>query len=546
MVSDSGEMASILNKYFGSVFSKEETENIPEMDDLQYQTAITDIIISIADIEKKISDLRSSPSTGPDGISTTLLKHCKDCLSLPLSIIYRKSLDTGEVPQAWRDANVTPIFKKGKKSDACNYRPISLTAIPVKILESLIKDKIVNHLKAYNLMNSSQHGFIKNRSCTTNLIEFFDEVTKTVDEGVPMDVIYLDFSKAFDLVPKFRLINKLSAHGIQGKILIWIESWLTNRRQRVVLNGKTSEWTDVNSGVPQGSILGPTAFSIYNNDVDIIAVLISILNKFADDTKIGNKITSEQDHINLQNCLDDLCRWADKWGMRFNETKCKVVHFGKKNPGKNYSMNGVNLAVSDMERDLGVNMHVSLKPSMHCKEAARKANGVLGNLGRSFHFRDRHTFIRLYKTYVRCHLEFAVPAWSPWSAHDIDILEKVQIRAVNMVSGLQGKTYQEKLAELNLESLVERRTKLDNIQTFKMLKGFDAMDKHKLFSHVDANRNYETRLNSFHLNLKTNKSKTEIRRNFYTNRAVDQWNQLPNYVKDSNNVNQFKRAYKSM
>ena len=107
-------------------------------------------------------------------------------------------------------------------------------------------------------------------------------------------------------------------------------------------------------------------------------------------------------------------------------------------------MNGLNLAVSEIERDLGVNMHVSLKPSMHCKEAARKANGVLGNLGRSFHFRDRHTFVRLYKTYVRYHLEFAVPAWSPWSATDIKVLEKVQKMAVIMVSGLQGKTYQEK------------------------------------------------------------------------------------------------------
>lgn len=151
----------------------------------------------------------------------------------------------------------------------------------------------------------------------------------------------------------------------------------------MLLNGKTSEWTDVNSGVPQGSILGPTAFSIYNNDADIIAVLISILNKFADDTKIGNKITSQQDHINLQQCPDDLCRWADKWGMRFNEKKCKVVHFGKKNPGKNYSMNGLNLAVSEIERDLGVNMHVSLKPSMHCKEAERKANATVTHLSGS-------------------------------------------------------------------------------------------------------------------------------------------------------------------
>ena len=250
-------MASLLNTYFGSVFTKEDTENIPDIRDMSFNEAVTDITCTPRDVEEKILNLRSSPSTGPDGISSTLLKNCVNSLSFPLSIIYNKYINSGEVPQAWREANVTPIFKKGKKSLTSNYRPNSLTSIPCKILESIIKDEIVKHLHSNNLISSSQHGFMKNRSCATNLIEFFDEVTASVDQKDPIDVIYLDFSKAFDKVPKNRLIKKISAHGIQGKILSWIHNWLTDRRQRVVLNGACSAWGSVDSGVPQGRFSAP-------------------------------------------------------------------------------------------------------------------------------------------------------------------------------------------------------------------------------------------------------------------------------------------------
>ena len=174
-----------------------------------------------------------------------------------------------------------------------------------KILESVIKDEVVKHLDRFKLIKDSQHGFTKGRSCLTNLLEFFEEVTSILDGGKPVDVIYLDFAKAFDKVPHRRLIRKLQSHGIQGQVLKWIEGWLKGRKQRVSLNGRFSKWCEVLSGVPQGSVLGPLLFLIFINDID--DDVISKLCKFADDTKVGRAVGSEDEVNILRNDLKKLC-----------------------------------------------------------------------------------------------------------------------------------------------------------------------------------------------------------------------------------------------
>ena len=209
---------------------------------------------------------------------------------------------------------------------------MSLTSIPCKILESIIKDRVTEHLYDNILIKSSQHGFTKNKSCLTNLLEFMEKVTKEYDSGNALDIVYLDFEKAFDKVPHSKLIDKLKFFGIQGQILHWINKWISDRKQRVVLNGEFSEWIQVFSGVPQGSVLGPLLFIIFIDDIDIAAGDISILNKFADDTKLGQVMCSEEDKKKLQSSLDALCSWADTWDMKFNVSKCKILHVGKNNP----------------------------------------------------------------------------------------------------------------------------------------------------------------------------------------------------------------------
>jgi hypothetical protein len=203
-------------------------------------------------VEGKLQSLKVDKCPGLDGIHPKMLFELRKEISEPLSNIFNRSLEESVVPTEWKDAGVTPLFKKGQKSDVQNYRPVSLTCLVCKLLESIIKDVIVAHLERYELIRDSQHGFTKGRSCLTNLLEFFEEVTLNLDEGRPFDVIYLDFSKAFDKVPHQRLFRKLLAHGIGGQILEWVKNWLTGRRQKVGVNKTYSDWECVISGVPQG------------------------------------------------------------------------------------------------------------------------------------------------------------------------------------------------------------------------------------------------------------------------------------------------------
>jgi hypothetical protein len=495
-------------------------------------------------VREKIKNLKPYSAAGPDGIGTQLLRELREEVIPALTMIYRQSLRTGEVPEDWRNANVTPIFKKGKKTDPGNYRPVSLTSVCCRILESIIRDDLMKHLMGNDLLTSSQHGFMPNRSCCTNLLEFFETVTSVIDQGDPFDVIFLDFAKAFDKVPRERLLEKLRAHGVGGELLAWIRAWLTDRRQRVVLNGECSNWEDVLSGVPQGSVLGPPLFTVFINDLDFAVKFIELLKKFADDTKLGQTATREGQE-KLQRALDMLCEWARQWGMEFNVKKCKVMHLGHNNTAQEYFMNGERLECTEEERDIGVSVTKNLKPASQCMKAARTAQTVLSQITRAFHYRDRHVFVRLYVQYVRPHLEFAVPSWCPWLEADKEVLEKVQRRAIKMVSGLKSTTYEGRLSELGLTTLEERRHQADMVQTFKIVTGKDLVKKETWFKSV-TETGRPTRSAADPLNLRPQASRLEIRRNFFSQRVIEDWNNVPAELKQAKNVKCFKRGYRTL
>ena len=416
-------------------------------------------------------------------------------------------------------------------------------------MESIIRDEIVKHLTDNKLILPSQHGFMKSKSCLTNLLEYLEVLTKLVDEGHSVDVVYLDFAKAFDKVPHRRLLQKMKAHGIVGKVAEWVERWLTGRKQRVVLNGRMSEWTEVDSGVPQGSVLGPTCFVIFINDIDMaVNTITGIISKFADDTKVGRVVKEDKDREALQKDLDNLMDWSEEWQMLFNSGKCKVIHFGKNNPGFSYTMGGYAPAGSVLEsvveeKDVGVMVHNSLKPSVQCAKAAKKANQVLGQMARAFHYRDKVTWIKLYKTYVRCHLEYAVQAWSPWTQADKDLLEAVQKRAVRMVSGLQGKEYKDRLEELGLTTLEDRRVRGDMIEVWKILHGKEDVLPGTWFSMASEGATHITRQAGHPLNILRPRAKLEIRSNFFSVRCCEKWNSLSTDIKDAKTLNSFKNGY---
>ena len=247
-------------------------------------------------------------------------------------------------------------------------------------MESIIRDQLVSFLEGNDLIKNSQHGFRNKRSCLTNLLDFYNEVYDVYDETKAVDVIYLDFQKAFDKVPHQRLLIKLKAHGVDGKLLKWLEDWLSERKQRVVINGKSSTWRDVLSGVPQGSVLGPILSIIYVNDID--DDLTCKISKFADDTKITSRVTTSVEKLELQSNLDQLCRWAEKWQMQFNVDKCKVLHIGSNNNQAMYSLNGSDLCKVNHEKDLGIIISNDLKPGKHVSEVVKTANKITGFIGR--------------------------------------------------------------------------------------------------------------------------------------------------------------------
>ncbi|KAJ8027731.1 RNA-directed DNA polymerase from mobile element jockey [Holothuria leucospilota] len=351
LVTDHQDMANLLNDYFVSVFTKESSV-LGTCRDSDNSSLVSDVVFSEELVCNKLKSLKASKAPGPDGIHPAILHECSEILSVPLCIIFQKFLDSNFVPADWRIANVTPIFKKGDRSLPCNYRPVSLTSVVCKVMESVIKDCLLKYLLDNGLLNLSQHGFLPSRSCVTNLLSFLEDVSLSLDCGHSVDVIYLDFSKAFDKVPLGRLMVKLHRLGIKGSCADWINSWLNGRSQRVVVNGNFSSWKEVTSGVPQGSVLGPLLFLIFINDID--SSLTSSISKFADDTKLYRKVSDKDDASLLQKDLDRLFSWSQTWQMSFNADKCKVLHFGPKNFSYDYNMNGSILSDVTFEKDLGV------------------------------------------------------------------------------------------------------------------------------------------------------------------------------------------------
>ena len=241
IVTDERETADILNDYFASVFTVEEDRG-EEATPYQMTVAAQLFLVDITeeDVMHVIDKLKICKSPGPDKIYPRILKEVKEAICKPLCTIFNLSLRTGKVVSEWKLANVTPLFKKGDKSNPGNYRPISLTSVVCKLMESILRDKIVEFLEKNNIIRDSQHGFPNRRSCLTNLLDFLHDIYEMYEEGRAVDIIYLDFQKAFDKVPHRKLLNKVESHGISGHVHHWISDWLCDRKQRVVLNGKFS------------------------------------------------------------------------------------------------------------------------------------------------------------------------------------------------------------------------------------------------------------------------------------------------------------------
>ena len=531
------EKANILQTQFSSVYTHEPKGEAPRM---QPRTTIT--IDKILVLEKMVSEeiekTNVNKSCGPDDIHPRMLKELVEFIALPISILLNKTMEAGVIPQDWKRAYVSAIFKKGSKSIAENYRPISLTSLVCKLMETMIKKEIMTHLTENNLLSPRQFGFINGRSTVTQLLKYLDCCIDKVVRGNVVDCIYLDFAKAFDTVPHKRLLNKLEAYGITGKLLNWIKAFLVGRSQAVKVNGVESEIKAVLSGIPQGSVLGPILFIIYIND--ILDNIDSEGFLFADDTKIFKTILSKADAESLQSDIDSLEAWSKEWLLRFNPKKCHVLSLGKlenTHYTMRYKIYDSELEHVFEEKDLGVTIDMQLKFEEHVSSKVKIANAMVGLIRRSFSFLSPYLFRKLYIAFVRPHLEYAQSVWAPHSAKLIKMIENVQIRATKLVDGLDSLPYPERLKKLDLPTLCHRRVRGSMIELWKHFY---------VYSRETLSNTFEPRLRStraHNMQILEHIPKDGVRglqANSFYYRHARTWNSLPADIVEAATINTFK------
>ena len=534
LLTSDGATAQALNTYFCSVFTVEDTNQLPTVEPYPVNGTLETAVFTQREVLQEIKALNIYKSMGPDELHPRVLREMAEEINAPLTHIFNVSLESGIVPDNWKEANVTPIDKGGNIKEIINYRPISLTSIVGRTMEKLIKRRIVGHLEANQLIRNTQHGFRTGRSCLTNLLDFFSTVMDLYDKDKAVDGTYYDLRKAFDTIPHQRLIIQVEAHGIKGKIAAWIRAWLKNRKQRVVINGSQSEWAPVTSGVPQGSVLGPLLFIIYINDIDV--GIKGKISKFADDTKLCHDVSKPEDKETVQHDINKLVEWTKKWQMQFNPDKCTVIHFGCHNPNNEYQIEGKTLKSVTQQRDLGIIINKDLKWEKQVEKSCKKANRVLGYISRNFRYKSKDIVLQLYKTLARPHLEYGVQFWSPHLRKDIVKMERIQRKATKMIPELRHKSYEDRLSELNLITLEKRRLRGQLIETFKYRKGITAASPDGLF---DRDNNNRTRNNGHKLVVK--RFNTTIVGNFFPIKITTAWNNLPENVVSSSSVNTFKK-----
>lgn len=525
-----GESANVLSTSFASSFCIEPDGNIPIPSTDRVTREISNIQVTRDAVERYLSDLKVDTAPGRDGITTRLLKNCASALAVPLHLLFTKSLTSGCIPSDWLSASITPIFKKGDKLDPSNYRPISILSSVSKVLERIVCDCLLQFCSEMRLIPDSQHGFRPNRSTTTNLLSSIGDWTRALDSGSPVDVIYLDFSKAFDRVPHRRLLAKLEHLGMRGGLLGWIKAFLTNRRYRVRVGDAYSEEGIVTSGVPQGSVLGPILFLLYTSDLP--PLIRSCMYSFADDTKLFNLPLLHG--RTLQDDLDVLFEWCHTWMLPLNIEKCCVLHIGKNNPKLSYSIDGHRLAPVTHHADLGVTVCSDLGWSVHVGAITARAKQVTYLLGKTFKSSDVSTWAFLYKTYIRPILEYAGQVWWPSTKFDENLLESVQRWVTRMPYSHIRPSYEERLTIFDIPSFAERRSRGDLIFTFRAMNGHFGDEMKNVFQ-LNTNS-----LRGHRLKLSREPFKTSPRQMYLPNRVFNAWNRLPDAVVESTSVNTFK------
>ena len=485
-VTDLQEIADSFQNQFKSVFST--PFNSHHLNTYNFNSDPVSSSISSFELTQKhiidaIDEIKFNSSSPKGDIPARVFKNCKISLSVPLMLFWKKSFACGKIPKYYKNQMIIPLHKKGTKTNVKNFRPVSLTPHEVKIKERVIRKVLMEYLEEFNLINDNQHGFRQNRSCATQLLSQLDFILSNSVEGYDVDSIYIDFAKAFDKVDHGLLIQKLNHYGIRGNFLNWIVNFLDERTQTVFINNHFSYSTSVISGVPQGSVLGPLLFVIYNNDLSQLVDATSQIFTFADDTKLISRINSSADKVNLQNNLNNIINWSEFNNMKLNTDKFQLLRFtfGTKNLDDawlyelpfqndffNYSASDIAIEPTSSVRDLGIFIDNELSWNNHYNIIVKRAKKMCGWIFSSIYSRNKEVLLTLFNSLVRGNLEYCCEVWCPHYKKDIVLIEQVQRSFTNRISGQQDYDYWQRLKNLKIYSLQRRREKLIILHVWKI------------------------------------------------------------------------------
>ncbi len=545
-VSD-GQKAAVLNDQFSSVFTADDGR-LPNVHcKANIGASLSNYVISSESVRKVLCKLPKKYENEPEGIPSAILQLLSYELAIPLARIFTLSLATGVLPQSWKVANITPVFKKGSASVPGNYRPVSITSSICRVFERILVDHMFFHLYAYRLISDEQYGFVRQRSTELQLLSCVNNWSKALDNRFSTDVVLVDFAKAFDSVSHEKLLYKLEkVYGICGNVLAWIRGFLLGRRQRVKVENSFSEYRPVLSGVPQGSVVGPVLFLLFINDIVDRFPSNVFLALLADDLKLYMSFRYAYERCVLQNSINNLGTWTRDNQLVIQPVKCYSLTIGDIEP-PGYVIGNHALESRPVVKDLGIVVDQKLSFKEHVKSVVHKASYSSSVLFKSFLTNDLSALVLAYVSYVRPQLEYGCTVWSPLlharsplaCLTSIDKLESVQRRFTRRLCkrcSLPDMPYQDRLSALGLEPLELRRLKLGLCMIFKILHGLIDTKVGEFFEYSTAT---STRGHAF--KLKYPSFVKDARRNCFAVSMVPIWNSLPDPVASSVSLCSFKR-----
>ena len=543
LVTDDNCKANILNDFFVSQSKLVVTSTPPELEPTG-TFHISSIITQPEDIYKILSQLDTSKACGPDGIGNKLLKEAAVPLAQPLSELFNFILSIGIFPEVWKTAQVTALYKKGDPTECNNYRPISLLPCLSKVFEKVLFDGIFTFLKAHQLLNPRQSGFIPGDSTVNQLISVCHNISCHLDKGEEMVGVFLDLTKAFDRVWHAGLLKKLEQIGIRGLLFQIIKSYLTNRKQFVVVNGCKSVSKELYAGVPQGSVLGPLLFLVYINDISKDMSNSPFL--YADDTSLFCPILNGDIDSTVQCINSDLEKielWCKKWLVSISETKTVAMLFSRNRHPSNIQslrLGNHDIGFVPSHKHLGMVFTSNFSWSFHIENQVTKCNKLIGMLRRFKYRWSRKALETCYLSFIRPVIEYCDIIYDNCSKGDSNKMDSMQLEAARLVLGAKrGTSHKAIYHELGWLSLSNRRFIHKLSKTYSIVNNLVPKYLHDIFLKYKLPSEIPTRAKTYN-NFQIPLCKTNLHKGSIVVSSMTAWNQLEPKFKILGSLSCFK------